>query len=102
MNGPLLRLPDELGMEPSLRVLDIGCGRASVLRFMDGRVGFDHPPVGLDFSRTILRHAQRDAGTTGPIRQHPAAVYRRLGGLRHPAGGQLRDSHDDAEVLAGV
>ena len=67
VNGPLLRLPDELSMEPSLRVLDIGCGRASVLRFMDGRVRFERTPVGLDFSRSILRHAQRDAaGTARP------------------------------------
>ena len=64
INGPLLRLPDELSLEPSLRVLDIGCGRASVLRFMDGRVRFDRTPVGLDFSRTILRQAQRDTART--------------------------------------
>lgn len=60
VNGPLLRLPEELGMEPQLRVLDIGCGRASVPRFMDGRVGFEHPPLGLDFSRNALRRARRD------------------------------------------
>lgn len=65
VNGPLLRLPDELGMEASLRVLDIGCGRASVVRFMDGRVGFEHAPVGLDFSRSALRHAQRDNASSG-------------------------------------
>ena len=63
MNGPLLRLPDELNMEPSLRVLDIGCGRGSVPRFMDGRVGFEQPPVGLDFSHAALQLAQRDNGS---------------------------------------
>ena len=67
MNGPLLRLPDELGMEPDLRVLDIGCGRGSVPRFMDGRVGFDQPPVGLDFSRAALRHARRDNRSSGRL-----------------------------------
>lgn len=71
MNGPLLRLPDELGMEQHLRVLDIGCGRASVLNFMDGRVHFDRQPVGLDFSRTVLRHAQRD---TARAARRPALV----------------------------
>ena len=71
MNGPLLRLPDELGLEPRLRLLDIGCGRASVLRFMDERVRFDQPPVGLDFSRAILRHARRD---TARAARAPALV----------------------------
>lgn len=60
INGPLLRLPDQLELDPGLRVLDIGCGRASVLRFLDTRVQFRHAPIGLDFSRTLLSLAQRD------------------------------------------
>ena len=60
VNGPLLRLPEELGLEPQLRVLDIGCGRASVLRSLDEQVRFERAPVGLDFSRAMLSLAQRD------------------------------------------
>lgn len=59
-NGPLLRLPEELSLEPQLRILDIGCGRASVLRSLDEQVRFEREPVGLDFSRAMLSLAQDD------------------------------------------
>ena len=60
VNGPLLRLRSELGLDPTQRVLDIGCGRTSVLRFLDDRVRFEREPVGLDFSEAVLALARRD------------------------------------------
>ena len=60
VNGPLLRLRSELGLDPTQRVLDIGCGRASVLRFLDDRVRFEREPIGLDFSEAVLALARRD------------------------------------------
>ena len=65
INGPLLRLPEELQLEPGLRLLDIGCGRGSLLRFLDGRVGFDREPVGVDFSASMLAQARRDEARAG-------------------------------------
>jgi ubiquinone/menaquinone biosynthesis C-methylase UbiE len=40
-------------------VLDVGCGRGTVLRLLDQRVRFSRPPVGLDFSSAALRMARR-------------------------------------------
>ncbi len=65
INGPLLRLPEELQLEPGSRLLDIGCGRGSLLRFLHGRVGFDREPVGLDFSASMLSQARRDEARAG-------------------------------------
>ena len=65
VNSPLLGLKQNLRLEPSMRVLDIGCGRGAVLRLLDDRVRFEHSPVGLDFSRAALRLAQRDEDTSG-------------------------------------
>jgi SAM-dependent methyltransferase len=60
INTPLLRLPDELRLRPEQRWLDVGCGRAALLRFIDARVRFQRPPVGLDFSAEGLSIARRD------------------------------------------
>lgn len=60
INTPLMRLPEELRLRPDQHWLDIGCGRAALLRAIGQRVGFNAPPIGLDFSREALRLARRD------------------------------------------
>ena len=65
INGPVFRLPENLKLEPRMRVLDIGCGRGAALRLLDDRVGFEQAPVGLDFSETALRLARGDRQAGG-------------------------------------
>lgn len=65
VNTPAFRLPEEMRLKPADRVLEIGCGRAALLRILAARVGFLTPPVGLDVSRTMLRMAERDMRRAG-------------------------------------
>ena len=68
MNGPLLRLPDELGPgAAAARARPSAAGAHRCCASWTGACASIAQPVGLDFSRTILRHAQRDAaGTARP------------------------------------
>ena len=59
-NGPLYRLPENLKLTPRTRLLDIGCGRGTLMRTLDEQVGFEQPPVGLDLSPKMLALAQGD------------------------------------------
>ncbi len=65
VNSPLFRLPENLALEPRMRILDVGCGRASVLRLLNERVRFERPPVGVDFSAAALGLARRDERRAG-------------------------------------
>ena len=66
VNTGALRLPRLLNLQPHQRLLDIGCGRASVLRLLWQRVPFDRPPVGLDISRVMLRLAGASRNGASP------------------------------------
>ena len=59
-NAPLYRLPENLKLDASTRLLDIGCGRGTLLRALDDTLRCDVAPVGLDFSRAALRLAAND------------------------------------------
>ena len=65
VNSPLFRLPEELFLHPRQRLLDIGCGRGAMMRMLHSRVRFERPPVGIDFSREVLRLADRDERGAG-------------------------------------
>ena len=65
VNSPLSRLPENLALDPDMRILDIGCGRASVLRLLNERVRFERRPVGVDFSAAALGLARRDEHRAG-------------------------------------
>jgi SAM-dependent methyltransferase len=54
-NTPAYNLHEELQLRPDNRVLDIACGRGSLLSLLSARVAFDKPPVGIDASRRLLR-----------------------------------------------
>ncbi|MBM4415760.1 MAG: class I SAM-dependent methyltransferase [Chloroflexi bacterium] len=62
VNSPLLRLPEELRVQPEQRWLDVGCGRGGLLRLIAARVPFVQAPVGVDFSEQALRLARHDLG----------------------------------------
>lgn len=59
-NTALYRLPENLKLDHTTRLLDIGCGRGAVLRALDDQLHCDVAPVGLDVSRAALTLAQRD------------------------------------------
>lgn len=67
LNTAVFTLPDELRMDPHWRVLEIGCGRAGLLRVLAHRAGLVQPAVGLDESKTLLSLAQRDAMDERPL-----------------------------------
>ncbi len=59
-NAPLYRLKTNLKLDSSVRLLDIGAGRGTVMRMLDDTLACDRAPVGLDVSRAILRQASAD------------------------------------------
>ena len=65
VNGPALRLPEELNLTGFERTLDIGAGRAALLRQLGQQIPFDRDPVGLDFSRPMLTLAAEDEARAG-------------------------------------
>ena len=65
VNTPAFRLPTELQLRPEHKVLDVGCGRGSVLSVLASRVAFDTPPIGVDISRGMLEMGRRDSARTG-------------------------------------
>ncbi len=67
VNTPVLTLAQTLDLQPEHRILDLGCGRASLSRFLARRVGFDRPPVGLDVSTVMLRLAHRRDDPAAPV-----------------------------------
>src|SRR5579884_796206 len=62
IDTPFVDLQDEIQLDAGHRVLQLGCGRAGLLRALDGRVRFRCPPVGVDESQARLRAAARSAG----------------------------------------
>lgn len=59
-NGPLYRLPENLKLDSQTRLLDIGCGRGTLMRVLDEQVRFERAPVGVDLSDEMLSLARRD------------------------------------------
>lgn len=65
VNTAAFTLPEELRMRPDWRVLDVGCGRASLVRVLANRARLQRPPVGLDASHRMLALARRDVEAEG-------------------------------------
>lgn len=63
VNTAAFRLPEEVKIEPTWRLLDLGCGRGSLARVLTQRVGLEEPPVGVDASREMLALGRRDEAT---------------------------------------
>ena len=60
VNTAAFTLPEELRIEPTWWILDIGCGRAGLTRVLTDRAGLLKPAVGIDASRQMLELASRD------------------------------------------
>ncbi len=65
VNTAAFTLPEELRMGQGWRVLDIGCGRAGVVRVVAHRAHLLQTPVGLDASQRVLSMARRDIEAQG-------------------------------------
>lgn len=61
VNTAAFRLPEELRIEATWAVLDIGCGRAGLTRVLAQRAQLQQPPVGVDPSAEALELARRDS-----------------------------------------
>ncbi|MEM9455366.1 MAG: methyltransferase domain-containing protein [Myxococcota bacterium] len=59
------RLLDDAGIEPSMRVLDVGCGRADVTLMLARRVGASGRVIGLDRSQEALSIARARTAELG-------------------------------------
>ncbi len=59
-NTAIYRLAENLKLDRTTTLLDIGCGRGTMLRTLDDQLQLDVPPVGIDLSRATLDLAQRD------------------------------------------
>lgn len=62
VNAPLFQLPENLALDSSMRLLDIGCGGGMAMRLLDERVGFDTRPTGIDFAPAALALARCNMG----------------------------------------
>ena len=75
VNTPAFRLHTELQIRPDQRVLDIGCGRGSLLQTLSARVPFTKVPVGIDVSRAMVRLGADDLARA----PHDVALLRASG-----------------------
>ena len=70
----LFRLPEELRLTEDWRVVEVGCGRGTLLGMLDSRVGFLEAPVGIDAAAAALRLARADARRGRGSRSRPRFV----------------------------
>ena len=103
VNLPLYRLPKNLMLDSSTRLLDIGVGRGNVLRTLDDQLGCDVPPVGLDVSRAMLEHAVHDESNpmrhAGWVQGSATALPFRDGAFNLVLCGHLVKHFDDIDTL---
>ena len=104
VNTPLLRLPEELRVQPEQRWLDIGCGRGGLLRLIADRVRFAQPPVGVDFSGAALSLGRRDLARVGQrvslARANATALPFAGGSFEVVTAGYVLKHLDDGELVA--
>ncbi len=103
VNAPLYRLPTNLKLDASTRLLDLGCGRGAILRNLDDQLQCEQPPVGLDISRAMLRQARRDEDNprrgAGLVQGSATALPFRDGAFNLVLCGHLVKHLDDIDVL---
>jgi SAM-dependent methyltransferase len=66
-NTPVCRLPRQLSLRPTDKVLDIGCGYAGLLLYLFRRIGFTEVMEGLDCSGFMIRRAREEIRSRGLV-----------------------------------
>ena len=103
-NTALYRLATSLKLDHTTRLLDIGCGRGTLLRTLDDQLQLDTPPVGLDLSRATLAMAQRDEQNprrgAGLVQGSGVALPFRDGTFSLVTCGHVLHALDDDEARA--
>ncbi|MPZ98327.1 MAG: methyltransferase domain-containing protein [Dehalococcoidia bacterium] len=106
-NGPLLRLPEELKLDSTARILDVGCGRGALVRALDEQLQCEVAPAAVDFSRAALRLASADfarapAGAQPPhlAQSSATALPFRDGAFTLVLCGYVAKHLDDRELRA--
>jgi ubiquinone/menaquinone biosynthesis C-methylase UbiE/uncharacterized damage-inducible protein DinB len=61
VNTAAFRLPEELRIESTWTVLDVGCGRAGLARVVSHRAQLEQPPVAVDPSGQMLALGAKDS-----------------------------------------
>ena len=103
VNAALYRLPTNLKLDASAKILDIGCGRGRIMRMLDDQLRSDVPPVGLDVSSSMLQLAQRDENNSqrgaGLVQGTGTSLPFRDGAFNLVLCGHLVKHFDDVDVL---
>lgn len=99
-NGPLYRLPENLKLHSDMRLLDIGCGRGTLLRVLDEQVRFTTPPVGVDLSSEMLDLARADDAGRGFARATATSLPFADGAFTLVTAGYVIRHLDDRELRA--
>src|SRR5262249_24058541 len=71
---PSEQLLDDLGLKPTDRVVDLGCGRGWLSRRILGRLGAGGVLVGVDTSAALLDQARSRLAGLGPGRFEPVVA----------------------------
>ena len=97
-NGPLYRLPENLKLTSDARLLDIGCGRGTLMRVLDEQLRFKQPPVGVDLSGEMLAMARHDEAGRQFARATAVALPFEDGAFTLVTAGYVVKHMDDAEL----
>ncbi|MDA1010308.1 MAG: methyltransferase domain-containing protein [Chloroflexi bacterium] len=103
VNAALYRLPANLKLDSSAKILDIGCGRGTIMRMLDDQLQCQVPPVGLDVSSAMLDLARSDENNpqrgAGLVQGSGTALPFRTASFNLALCGHLVKHFDDIDVL---
>lgn len=103
-NLPIYRLRQNLALDETTRLLEIGVGRGTTMRMLDDQLQCERAPMGLDVARAALRLAQRDERNprrgAGLVQGSGVALPFRDASFNLVLCGHVIKHLDDTDVLA--